>query len=181
MSLNDIELTPGLLAGLYEKSLVGSGQKQEPAKVTDKPLPENSPGGTTGLKKEDWRFLGNNTRRILVIVQHAGLTHLPDDELKLLTGILEACGLSLEDVAIVNRDQYADKNYADFYSRFQSKYVFLFGVEPAAFGLPMQFPHFQAQRFGDSQFLHAPALGDMKDDKVLKSKLWVSLRRLFNL
>ena len=64
----------------------------------------------------------------------------------------------------------------------QSNYkeVILFGVEPSAIELPLSFPHFQVQSFAGRSFLFTPSLGEMKEDKLLKSRLWVCLRRMFN-
>ncbi|MBK9568854.1 MAG: hypothetical protein IPO53_02260 [Chitinophagaceae bacterium] len=54
-------------------------------------------------------------------------------------------------------------------------------MEPAAFGLPMHFPHYQIQAFAGNSFLYAPSLKELENDRVEKSKLWVCLKRLFNL
>ncbi|MBL0130777.1 MAG: hypothetical protein IPP43_06385 [Chitinophagaceae bacterium] len=106
---------------------------------------------------------------------------MPDHELTFLTGILGACKLSLADVAIVNLYNHPQSSYNELTSFFKSKIVFLFDMEPAAFGLPMHFPHYQIQAFAGNSFLYAPSLKELENDRVEKSKLWVCLKRLFNL
>jgi hypothetical protein len=169
MNLNSMELPASLVAGLYPSSLIGS--TEEAAKVQ----PETKP-----LQK-DWKTLGENKKNILVIVDYPGIVHLPDPGLQLLTEILTACKLSLGDVVIANLPNQPGQAWNDFQKKFQSKIVLLFEVEPVDMGLPMNFPHFQVQNFSGTTFLYSPALEKLGEDKILKSKLWVCLRRVFNL
>ena len=106
---------------------------------------------------------------------------MPDSEFSFFTGILSACKLTVADVAIVNINNHPQASYKELTSFFTSKIVFLFDIEPAAFGLPMNFPHYQIQSFAGNSFLYSPSLKDLEDDKVQKSKLWICLKRLFNL
>src|SRR5262249_17521429 len=119
-------------------------------------------------------------KNILVVVNSNEAIHLPDNELAFLTGILGACKLSIMDVAIINLNNHADASHKELVSFFKSKTVFLFDIEPAAFGLPVNFPHYQLQLFSNSSFLYSPSLKELENDKLQKSKLWVCLRRLFN-
>ena len=80
-------------------------------------------------------------------------------------------------IIIISR-KHRTRNLLTF---FKSKIVLLFAVEPASFGLPMSFPHFQIQPFAGNSFLFSPSLKELENDKMLKSKLWVCLKRLFNL
>jgi len=59
--------------------------------------------------------------------------------------------------------------------------VFLFGLNPIDFGLPVGFPQFQVQTVAGCTFLYAPAIEESRTDKLLKSKLWVSLRSIFGI
>ena len=173
MNINDIQLTSQLLAELYPNSLIEAGEnpaKQPPAEKKEETV--DIPG---------WKSLGNNQKNILVIVQYTDAIHLPDKELDFLTAMLAACKLSLDDVAIVNLNNHPDASYKELTVFFKSKIVMLFNVEPASFGLPMSFPHYQLQAFANATFLYAPSLTELENDKLQKSKLWVCLKRLFNL
>jgi len=181
MDLNHIELPASVIVDLYHSSLVDNNST--PAKkqaiataIVEKNLPVSSTdSGST------WKSLGSNQKNILIIINNKEAVHLPDNELAFLTGILGACKLSLADVAIVNCYNHPEVSYKELTSSFKSKIVLLFDMEPASFGLPMSFPHYQIQAFAGSSFLYSPSLKELENDKLEKSKLWVCLKRLFNL
>ena len=173
MNLNQIQLPASVVASLYKNSLI----------ETD----EYSPKERTAfsLKRTDtsankWKYLGENRKNILVVVDYNSTVYLPDEELSFLTNILGACKLGLADVAIVNRNNYGDVNYKELIAQFSSRIVFLFGIDPVSFGLPVNFPQFQLQPYSNATFLYSPSIEELENDKLLKSKLWVSLKRLFN-
>ena len=177
MSLNHIKLAPSVIAGLYHFTLIDTQEITPKSKKTD--------AGKDSLQEltseTGWKYLGENRKNILIAINHSDFVHLPDEELNFLTGILGACKLSIGDVAIVNFNNHPQSSYKDLKSHFKSKNVFLFDVEPATFGLPMSFPHFQIQTFANSSFLFAPSLKELEQDKLLKSKLWICLKRIFGI
>ena len=181
MDINHIELSASVVVDLYQSSLIDSNEtivtETAEAEVSKK---EKLPVADT-ISASQWKSLGSNHKNILIIVNNDEAVHLPDNELTFLTGILGACKLSLADVAIVNLNNHPEVSYKELTSFFKSKIVFLFDTEPAAFGLPMSFPHYQIQAFAGSSFLYSPSLKELENDRVEKSKLWVCLKRLFNL
>jgi len=177
MDLNNIKLPGSVIAGLYSSTLVGPSEIAE-----EKKLKKGLENSGTGLNIETrWKSLGDNKKNILVVVNSTDAVHIPDNELSFLTGILGACKLTIADVAIVNTKNNVAASYKDLTSFFNSKIVFLFNVEPATFGLPMSFPHYQIQAFAGNSFLYCPSLKELENDKVEKTKLWLCLKRLFNL
>ena len=174
MDLNSINLPASVIADLYHSSLIETGK-------TDKKFYPDTISETkiTPDQKENsaWKYLGENKKNILIIVNYPDAVYLPDDDLIFLTGILGACKLGIGDVAIVNFNNHSEASYKELIGYFKSKYVFLFGVEPAAFDLPISFPHFQLQSFDNHSFLFSPALKELENDKLLKSKLWVCLKK----
>ncbi len=176
MSLNNIILSAGLLADLYPAALVETGESQPQAALPVNPDSDReSKSPQTGLK-----YLGENRKNILVVVDSRDVVYLPDDDLRLLMNMLAACHLGLGDVAVLNSFSHA-ASYKTITDELKSRVVLLFGVEPVSFGLPMSFPQFQVQPFTGISFLYAPSLQALQEDKVLKSKLWVTLKRLFNI
>jgi len=161
MSLNNIQLTPTMLAGLYKNSLV-----------------ETEVVSTPEVKQ--LKYLGNNHKNILVIVSHSSVPFLPDEELNFLTNILAACKLSIADIGILNNKNTELAELQNLIS-LESKNVLLFGVEPSAIGLPINFPAFQLQSFNNRTYLHAPQLGQIENDKPLKGKLWSGLKLMFGI
>jgi len=179
MDLNHINLPAFLVADLYHCSLIESNGapvsfQEEEVSIGKHTMPDI-------IGTADWKYLGENRKNILIVVSYPDVVHLPDDDLHFLTGILQACKLSIGDVAISNFTNYTDKPYKEIISHFKSKHIFLFGLDPETFGLPMSFPHFQVQSFAGHSFLFSPELQKLENDKVLKSKLWVCLKRIFGI
>ncbi|MEO7922173.1 MAG: hypothetical protein ABIR30_00695 [Chitinophagaceae bacterium] len=176
MDLNHIELPASVIAGLYTDHLV---------ETNDMPAPNRAQAMTVTNENEEnnkypWKYLGKNQKQILVIIDNPGITYLPDHELAFLTGILNACKLSIDDTAIFNIANQSS-SYKELLVFFKSRIVLLFDVEPSNFGLPMNFPPYQIQAFANNSFLFSPSLRELENDRVEKSKLWVCLKRLFNL
>ena len=161
MSLNDIQLTPQLVADLHGNVLVELAAK----------APERA-----GLKT-----VGGNAKQILIVVQHESETVLPDAELTFLSSILTACKLTLNDVVVLNWNGMNKEQYKEVLHQFESRFVLLFGVAPLQFGLPMDFPPFQIQPFGSHQYLYAPPLSKIQEHKGIKAELWQALKKLFML
>lgn len=188
MSLNDIQLKPGLLEGLFGRSLVLTGEAGASLLLEEEkpPKEESRAGGSENVPAPGLPYLGNNQRQVTVIVQHADYTHLPDADLELLTAMLKACGMSLIDVAVHNFDPEKRIVAKDILSELKSKTVLLFGVSPDQFGLPIQFPQFQVQQHAGVTYLYTPELayfqeGDAAEIKLRKSNLWTCLRTIFGI
>lgn len=127
------------------------------------------------------RSLGGNARRVLVVVQKEKEAFLPDGELKFLTNILSACGLSIADIALVNLNAVENKSYGPLTEHFSSRQVLLFDVTPGQLGMPINFPPFQVQTFKEIKYVHAPVLHLIEADVAQKKSLWAALKNLFAL
>ncbi len=173
MSLNDIHLTPRNLTDLYARSLI---QDARPVKVK-----EAAPAMVATPATEERNFLGNNYKNILIVVTHTNTVHLPDGDLDFLVKILMACKLGLNDVAIINYNNYQQTPVKTILGKFNPQNVFLFGIDPLGFGLPAGFPPFQVQQLATTGYLHAPSLSQLAEDKNLKAQLWTSLKRIFGI
>lgn len=173
MSLNEIEIPPALLAELYSSVLI-IDEKINPALMP--PMGKTEVEDTATSKSS----LGENRKNILVIVKYTDHPVVPDDDLKFLIEILHACKLSLADVVISNIGAHRT-SFRELKKKFDPKHILLFGVTLEEIDIPIRFPEFQVQSHMNQQFLSSPSLANMKEDKILKSKLWVSLRKLFNI
>ena len=172
MSLNSIKFEPTDIASLYKNSLVEINAEQQAssqAKIETETI-------TTELK-----YLGENKKKTLVIVRNTDAVHIPDKQLSFLTKLLAACSLNLADVAIFNFQDHNSSEFNEILNFFNPKVVLLFDVEPGEFGLPMIFPQFQVQGHKDAVFVSSPSLDVIEPDKSLKGKLWVCLKKIFNL
>ncbi len=157
MSLDNIQLTPIVLEGLFSKSLY-----------------DLKPAGIVS-------FLGENRRKIAVLVRATAAMYLPEDELNFLAGILTACKLSMADIALINVEKNTGLSYTLMTDQVKAETVLLFGVDPAELSLPLQFPHYQLQHFNNQVYLSSVPLQVLQADKQEKMKLWNSLKKVFSL
>lgn len=96
----------------------------------------------------------------------------------LLSNLITACKLSMEDIALVNHFN-ATFNYHQLTDHFQSKKILMFGATTSELGLPFSIPFFQIQQFQQQLYITAPPLTDFLKNKDLKKHLWTCLQKLF--
>ncbi|HEY4109379.1 hypothetical protein [Puia sp.] len=160
-------------------------EKQSP--VPPQPVTEQSspvpPQPAPPPEPTAYKILGNHRRKVTIIVDSPAAAFLPDDQLGFLSKILEACRMNIGDVAIVNHHT-APVSVTALRQQLQPASILLFGIEPTAIRLPINFPTFKLQPYDQCTYLYAPSLqemvGNTADAKLLKSKLWVCLKTLFD-
>jgi len=172
MSLNSIKFDTTDIALLFKNSLVEINSEKPVLPYAD----INSEPIAIG-----WKYLGENKKKTLVMVRYTDAVYIPDKQLSFLTKLLAACNLNLADVAILNFHNYRSSDFDKILSHFKPKVVLLFDIEPGEFGMPMIFPQFQVQGYKDAVFVSSPSLEIIEPDKTLKGKLWVCLKKIFNL
>lgn len=175
MSFKNLILPDILIAALYKNVfLVPEG------------LPGNNVNKNTGLVNETAldpvKFLGNNLKKITILVKHQADVFLPEKHLEFLTKILMACKLNIGDVAVVN-EGFKFVDIHTLKQQLKPTHVILFGIDPTELKLPLHFPHFKIQHYADSSYLSVPSLDQLNSDteegKLLKTKIWVCLKSLF--
>ena len=175
MSIDNIRLSSFVVGEWYKDTLVASPDAP--------PLAATQPAAQSPDEPKTYKILGNNRRHITIVVHSPGIPFLPDNQLAFLTKILEACQLNIGDVAIVNAAASTVQITA-LRQQLQPASLLLFGIEPAAIRLPINFPAFRLQPYDQCTFLSAPALDKLveqsEESRLLKSKLWVCLKTLFN-
>ncbi|MCH5718104.1 hypothetical protein [Niabella hibiscisoli] len=157
---------------LYASTLVGqdnnSGAFTSVAPVSSAPVDEE--------RVIEWKSLGSNQKGILVAVNYENITNLPDTQLEFLMQLLKACHLSLNDVALINMNNYPTVAHTSVLNHFNTKVVLLFGITVQDWGFPFQTPPYQVQSFSGYTVMHAPALHDLQNDKPAKGLLWAALK-----
>ena len=166
MSLDNIQFPSAMLQSLYSKSLYDLR--------SDKPVTDNIQSGSIA-------FLGSNQKKIALVVNAETSIYLPDDELNFLLGILTACKLSMADIALINVSKNPDLNYTTITEMLKSEKIFLFGLDVESLELPLQFPHYQIQKYSNQLYLSSVSLSDLQKDKEEKMKLWNCLKNIFSL
>lgn len=169
MSLNNIDLPASVIASLYSTVLI------QPDEIIEKINP--TPLGDVSLK-----FLGSNLKNIVVLVNYSRETFINDHDLQFLTKMLEACKLTLGDIALVNIFS-EHPSLPELQARLQPMYMILLGVDPSDIQLPLLFPNFKLQSYAGCTYLGTPALPELnqhtEEGKLLKTKLWSCLKQLF--
>jgi len=149
---------------MFQKSLV-------------KILDNKSKGVNT--KNIEISYFGGNKQHILLLVNDPDNAFIDDAQLTFLSGILNACKLTLEDIALVN---IADNstNYKKLNEDLSPKIIIMFGVIPEEIQLPFVIPQFQKQSYNNQFYIAASSLTDLEDNKDLKRRLWAVLQQLFS-
>ena len=184
MSLDKIQLPDFLLPALFGETLVITDYiKASPVpQKTTTPPPATTEKVTVAPIKT--LFLGDNKKNITVLVKDTEAVYLREEWLQFLTNILAACKLNIGDVAIINQAQGA-VTFAALQSATTPKFLIAFDVDTQEIGLPFTIPHYQVQEFNNCIFILCPTLsvmlGNTEQVKLEKTKLWMSLKRMFGI
>jgi hypothetical protein len=185
------QLPDFVLADLFPSNLVlvEASIRTAPASDHTRNIPPPEPilsSAYTGPLKErpeKW-YLGNNGKKISILVHEPEAAFLSEESLDFLTKILGACKLNMGDVAVINIARY-QAQFLEIKQELNPKTCLLFNVTAPAVKLPFTVPYYQVQEYGGCKFLMAPNLshyyGDNAESKLEKTKLWASLKLIFNL
>jgi hypothetical protein len=172
MSLQHATLPDILITELYKNIFIINSETDQ----------KNQLEVISHTESEVIKYLGNNSKRIVILVKQPSDVFLPETHLEFLSKILAACKLNIGDVAIVN----AGFRFVDIHAikqQLQPNHIILFGIEPTELKLPLSFPHFKVQGYANSTYLSVPSLdilnNDTEEGKLLKTKLWVCLKTMF--
>jgi hypothetical protein len=184
MSLNEIQLPTFLVYSLYKDSLVIDNKQPDQAKASQikAEAVEIVPIAKSKKEPEGYAFLGQNLKRIGIIVNDPKHAFLPEAQLDFLTKILEACKMNLADVAILN---HAKKEIIveNLKEQLKPNKVLLFGLDTTGIKLPFSIPEFKIQEYDQCSYLCAAPLEQLiqnnADGKAQKTKLWICLKEMF--
>ncbi len=179
MSLNDLKLTPFLLKEMYGTTLIDSGteKKEKPGAKAVKVVPKKESKSPAGNIK----FLGNNNKHILILVNESSHAFVSDDELNFLMAILNACKISGDDAALVNAYSNDAVEYEKLNEQFSPEIILFLGTAPHELGFPVQIPRYRIQQYNNQQYIAAPSLKELSADKEEKKQLWNALKVLFSI
>ncbi|HSZ84964.1 MAG TPA: hypothetical protein VK787_02980 [Puia sp.] len=164
MSLDNIHLSEKITSTLYKDVLVD-------AKKNENVFPR-------------YKFLGNNQKQITIVVQSHNAVFIEEKHLSFITKMLEACKMNIGDIALVSHTN-TPVIIQQLKQQLQPQTLILFGIESVDIKLPFNFPQFKTQDYDGCTYLCVPSLNELDSDvpesKLLKSKLWVCLRKLFEI
>ncbi|GAA0539111.1 hypothetical protein [Chitinophaga japonensis] len=163
MSFEQLRLDPYLLAKIYTQPVIPG--KSAPVATGQPAVPAA-------------KYLGENQKNIALFIQNENEAYLNDDLFNLLTNILNACKLGMQDVALVNTAQAPGLPFPVWQQAINMRQCVVFGITPAALGLE-PLPAYQVHAAGGVQLLFSDPLERIAADKVLKGRLWNGLKQLF--
>jgi hypothetical protein len=186
MGINDIKLTSELLAALYPDSLVLVPDQQQ--RISEE-MPEKAEKKREEKSEKKplapvYRFLGNNKRRISVIVHHPEAVFLPEEDLAFLGKMFSACHCAIEDIAVLNTFT-TPLEFTELKKQLNPEKLLLCDLPAASLNIPELTESFTVTSFQDVSVLMLPSLSSVNQDTAegiqLKKKLWSSLKKLFSL
>ena len=130
------------------------------------------------------KFLGEHQKKILVLVQDMDAVHLNERAFDLLTSILNACKLTIADIALIN---LANKNFSlhQILTQVPSDLVLVFDINPTQLKIKLPTKLYTPILLGETQLLFSNNLSQMQGidqaSKIEKTKLWTALKIIFNL
>lgn len=170
MSFDNLKLPGSVIAALYTTPVYlmdQSGTAALSGKTNDRPQRP---------------VLGNNSKHTTLVVRYANDVFVPDRHQAFIAKMLQACKMTLADVAIVNNKD-SDLQFSELESQLSPRQLILFGMEPAAIGLPLAFPELNVQQYNGCSMLHVPSLDLLNQEgeeaTPLKKKLWTCLKQMF--
>lgn len=166
-----------LVAAFYKNQLVLLPEHQAPSGENPSPVNELAKANVNA-------FLGENKKKISILHKEPAAAFLTDEQFKLLSGILNACKLSMADVALVNL-AHQNTSFLELKQQLEPQFLILFDVSPTSIELPFTIPPYQIQDYNNCKILVAASLQYMtlETDEVKKEKtlLWNSLRKMFSI
>lgn len=166
MSLDNFQISVGLTTELYKDSLVALDTPQ---------IKRNS------LMPQIMNYLGKNLKQILIIVNDSEAVHLNDTDTALLTGILNACKLNFNDVALLNIAQYNDIDFSELQNNFNPKVMIAFGINLKSIAIENHYDHYIISKLKTITFLYASSLTQIGKNVEEKKQLWNCLKSIFSI
>ncbi len=174
-----IQLPPFVLADLYKESLVIVDDVLTSHENIDETKPHQS---IVETEPQPASFLGQNGKGIAVLVNDKQHRFTDVESLQLLTNMLGALHMTMDDIALINTDK-TKTDYKQMQSALQTRICLMFDVSTQSIGLPFQMPDYKVQTFDNCRFLCSASLqkmrGSGKEAKLEKTKLWMCLKSLF--
>ncbi|PUZ24828.1 hypothetical protein DCC81_10890 [Chitinophaga parva] len=180
MSLEHLQFDPYFLARIYQHQAIIPGEKPAAPAIgaTAPATPKVTEAPAAALPPV--KFLGDNQKKIVLLISNANEVYLNDALFHLLTNILNACKLGMQDVALVNLHAYPGATFTALQQAVPMQYCIFFGVDPATLAL-QGVERYQVSQAGHTSLLYSHDLAVIAEDKVMKGRLWNSLKQLLGI
>jgi hypothetical protein len=130
------------------------------------------------------KYLGDHLKKIVVLVNDPNAVHLNETDLGLLSSILNACKLTLADIALVNIASQPLSMH-EMLTTLPSQLVLVFDLSATQLKIKLPATLYKPIVLGETHILFSSSLQSMQGAdqtaKLEKSKLWNALKLLFKL
>jgi hypothetical protein len=147
--------------------------KEEISKIKS----DNSENQSETNVDTDFSYFGKNRKNFLILIKETEQENLKEADSKLLTGILAAGQLSLNDVAIVNMAK-TKATFLDMYKKLKPTSVVSFGVDTKKIGVPHEFELYKPTKIKAITWVVSHNFVALHSDKTKKLGLWTALKEL---
>ncbi len=177
-------LPNSVLVHLYKESLVLGVAVDKKAQGSPTVEQENTAIAEEAPLTAPIKFLGEHQKKILVLVQDPDAVHLNERAFDLLTSILNACKLTIADIALIN---LANKNFSlhQILTQVPSEFVLIFDINATQLKIKLPTKLYTPILLGETQLLFSNNLAQMQGidqaSKIDKTKLWTALKIIFKL
>ena len=185
MNTENTQLSAADLVNLYKESLVVI--EDTPTTTTNfvQPVVEEK---KEAIKQETWegpiKSLGEHHKKITVVVNDPNAVHLNESDFILLTSILNACRLTIADIALINLGKQP-VGLHQILQEYPSTLLISFAVDASQLKVKLPNTLYKVTQLGDSHILFSNALSTMQgtgvEAKQEKAKLWTVLKKIFEL
>lgn len=164
---------PGALRLLMTEDLYRVPEPEILQPVAETKAAETIPNSSAEPKEEPpvFSYLGENNKYFLILVNDSTHQHLNTADRDTLTKILQAKGMELRDVAIVNVHRHPNLTFAHLKDFFVPARIVFFGLSSQQFGLPAISAN-QPEKHLETHLLCTFSFGEMQNDINKKKAFW---------
>ncbi|AFM02563.1 hypothetical protein Fleli_0052 [Bernardetia litoralis DSM 6794] len=138
---------------------------------------DNSESQSNNVLDADFSYFGKNRKNFLILTRETEQENIKEADNKLLTSILAAGQLSLNDVAIVNMSK-TKATFLDLYKKLKPTSVVSFGVDTKKLGVPHEFETYKPIKIKAITWIISHNFVALHSDKTKKLGLWTALKEL---
>lgn len=126
----------------------------------------------------EFKYLGNNKRNILILVNDEQNEVSDDAGRELLRKIVKSVNLTANDFALLNYAKYKGTGFKQLFEHFSCNLVFSFGVTPAHLSMATAHPEHSIVHEGAVRMIFSAELKTLDQNPAGKKALWGSLQNL---
>lgn len=121
-------------------------------------------------------YQGENNAYFLIVVEEKDQAQIAPNKLEMLLKIMQAKGLALTDLAIINYANYPGVSFSELKSFFACNRLTLFGIDPETIQLP-PLPLNKMENINDTKVMVTYSLAEMESNLDKKRDFWSVMKK----